>query len=327
MIITLTKTDLSSKSRIRRKLERSISGFGDVSRYYNEDEIFSLVLSAIRANEMNIVEIKKVKSRTQYIIDTQKVKYWIEKRLVPNTIEISPDDKEFLKLLAFSLAMPYKMLKGETKATMSEKVQRGKQRDFDQIFSDTFIGKIGEVVFKRFAKQKFAKDITLDWKISREIQAFRSDIVGSKKIVSIKSTDTLESIWVEAPKNADYGILVKVSLPKDFFMKILAYISSLKKLLDFIKEKIQEDITASDTMDMVNFIKETAYSEQMVLKAFTCGFFKTSKDTFKHQGDELTYLGGKFEIYEDKHVAKCNELKFSEQDWKDFFKDIFAFSR
>lgn len=141
--------------------------------------------------------------------------------------------------------------------------------------------------------------------------------------MSIKSTDTLESIWAEAPKDANYGIFIKVSLPKDFLMKILAHISSLEKLLNFVKDKIQKDITASDTIDLLNFIKETAYSEQMVIKAFTCGFFKTSESTFKRKGDMLPYIGGEFEIYEDKHLVKCDELRFSEQDWEGFFKDIF----
>ena len=93
MIITLTKTDLNSKSRIRRKLERFIPVFRDISKYYNEDEIFSLVLSIIRVNEMNSVGIEKIRNRTKYNIDTEKIKYWIEKRLVPNTIEISLNDK------------------------------------------------------------------------------------------------------------------------------------------------------------------------------------------------------------------------------------------
>ncbi|HHT9120422.1 MAG TPA: hypothetical protein ACFYD3_07760 [Candidatus Hypogeohydataceae bacterium YC41] len=75
-------------------------------------------------------------------------------------------------------------------------------------------------------------------------------------------------------------------------------------------------------MDLVNFIKETAYGEQMAIKAFTCGFFKTSESTLMHKGDKLPYIGGEFEIYEDKHLVKCNELKFSEQDWGDFFRDI-----
>lgn len=84
---------------------------------------------------------------------------------------------------------------------------------------DTFIGKIGEIAFKKFAKQKFGREINLDWEISREISTFKSDIIDSTEIVSIKSTDTLESIWAEAPTTAKYGIFVKVALPKDFFMK------------------------------------------------------------------------------------------------------------
>lgn len=323
MKIVFTTTEYNSQTKIRKKLEEFISVFKDTSKYYNEDEIFSLILSAIRVNELNIIEIEKIRNRTQYIVDTEKIKYWTDKRLFPNTVQIGTDDKELLKLLIFSLAMPYKMLKGETRATMSEKVRRVEGRYFEQIFSNVFKEKIGEVIFKHYAKQKFGREITLDWGISREIETFKSDIMNSKKVVSIKSTDTLESIWAEAPKNADYGILVKVSLPKDFLMKILAYISSLEKLLDFVKEKIQKDITASDTMDLVNFIKEAAYGEQMAIKAFTCGFFKTSELTFKHKGDKLPYIGGEFEIYEDKHLVKCNELRFSEQDWRDFFKDIF----
>lgn len=323
MSITFTKTELGNKAEIRRKLEEVIPIFGAISKIYNENEIFSLILSTIRANEANVVDMEKVKSRTQYIVDSEKIKYWIEERLVPNTIRIGVDDKELLRLLIFSLAMPYKMLKGETRATMSEKTRRGKERGFEQIFSDTFVGKIGEVFLKQYAKQKFGRDIVLDWNISRKIETFKSDIVGSKKIVSIKSTDTLESIWAEAPKETDYGVLVKVSLPKDFLMKILAHISSLEKLLNFVTEKIQKDITASDTIDLVNFIKETAYGEQMAIKGFTCGFFKTSESTFKHKGDKLPYIGGEFEVYEDKHLAKCNELKSSEQDWEGFFRDIF----
>jgi predicted RNase H-related nuclease YkuK (DUF458 family) len=303
-------------------MKEFLSPFKDVSRYYNEGEIFSLILSIIRTNEANIVDIQKIKNRTQYNVDIEKVKDWIKTRLVPNTIQIGVEDKELLNLLIFSLSMPYKMQKGQTRATMTEKVRRGKERDFQQIFSDTFVGKIGEIVFKQFVKQNFGRDITLDWNIGREIETFKSDIVGSRKIVSIKSTDTLESIWAEAPKNADYGIFVKVSLPKDFFLKILAHISSLDKLLNFVKEKVQEDISTSTTLDLVDFIKEAAYQEQMIIKAFISGFFKTSATNLKARGDKLTYLGGEFEIYEDKHIVKCNELKFSQQDWDDFFKDI-----
>src|SRR3989338_2120092 len=323
MKITFAKTELNNKTDTGRKLEELTPEFKDISKNYNEDEIFSLVLSAIRANDANVVDTKETKGRTHFIVDSEKVRYWIEKRLVPNTIQISVEDKELLKLLIFSLATPYKMLEGEIKATKSEKVQRGREIYFEQLFAEVFKEKIGEVFLKQYAQQKFGRDIILDWNISRKIETFKSDIVCSRKIVSIKSTDTLESIWAEAPKEADYGVLVKVSLPKDFLMKILAHISSLEKLLNFVKEKIQKDIAASDTIDLVNFIKETAYGEQMAIKGFTCGFFKTSESTLKHKGDKLPYIGGEFEVYEDKHLTKCNELKSSEQDWEGFFRDIF----
>jgi hypothetical protein len=61
----------------------------------------------------------------------------------------------------------------------------------------------------------------------------------------------------------------------------------------------------------------------MAIKAFTCGFFKTSNNTLKHQGNKLSYIGGQFEVYEDKHIVKCTELKNSEQDWLDFLKEIY----
>ncbi|MCK4223816.1 MAG: hypothetical protein KAX39_01465 [candidate division Zixibacteria bacterium] len=322
MRITLCKTDLKSKSRMRKTLGEYIYLWKDISQSFNEDEIFSLILSVIRANEMNVVDIQKTKSRFRYNLDIEKVQFWIEKKLIPNTLKISVDDNELLKLLIFSLAMPYKMLKGETKATMTEKVRRGKERDFEQIFSDTFVGKIGEVAFKHFAKKKFNRNITLDWRIGKEIETFKSDIVSSKKIISIKSTDTLAAIWAEAPKNAHYGVLVKVSLPKDFFMKILAHISSLEKLLNFVKEKTQKDVTPSNTMELISFIKESAYNE-MTVKAFNCGFFETSKSNFRLKGSQLNFLVGEFEIYEDKHLVKCNELKYSKQNWNKFFKEIF----
>ena len=101
---------------------------------------------------MNIqVEAIKRKGRVElHDIDTRKIKDWTENKVIPNTVEIKADEIDLLKLLVFSLAMPYKMLKGQTKATMTEKVRRTKKRNFEQIFSDHFIGKIGEIAFRKF---------------------------------------------------------------------------------------------------------------------------------------------------------------------------------
>jgi hypothetical protein len=320
--IVVNKTDLTNKQKLKEKLKGFLPEFKNISKYYNEDEIFSLILSVIRINEFSTVDIENVKSRTLYHLNVEQIIKWIETKLVPNTIQTYIEDSEFLKVLVFSLAMPYKMFKGETKATASEKSRRTKKRDFEQIYSDTFIGKVGEIAFKKYTKEHFKKDLSIDLKISRDIQAFKSDIVEFKKDVNIKSTSTLEGIWAEGPKNVDYGVLIKVALPQDYFMKILAHISSLKKLLTFIQEKIQKDENSSNTLDLVSYIEKTAYSEEMIIKSFICGFFKASKNTLKKEGDKISHLGGEFEIYENKHIVRCNELKFSKQDWNTFFEDV-----
>jgi len=315
MIISCTKTELNSKPKIRAKLAEVVS---ECNKLFgcSEDETFSLILSAIRAEEWNIVSIEEYGNRKLYNIDSDRIKSWINEKVIPNTVQVKTEDVDLLKLTVFSLAMPYKMLKGETKATMTEKIGRSKRRDFQQIFSDTFIGKIGEIAFKKFIKDKFGKELDLDWEISKAITKYESDIVGSKKVVSIKSTDTLESIWAEAPKPAEYGIFIKVVLPKDFFMKILAHISSLKKFLRFVEDRINKQ---DKMQNMLKFIEETAYREEMIIKAYVCGFFETSGSTLRSKGEKLEYLGSKYEVYENKHVIKCDKLKYRLEDWKSIF--------
>jgi hypothetical protein len=186
-------------------------------------------------------------------------------------------------------------------------LEKGSEQYLGRIFSDTFIGKIGEIAFKKFAKEKFKQEINLDWDISTAIDTYKSDIVGSKQNISIKSTDTLESIWAEAPKPAKYGVFVKVALPKDFFMKILAHISSLKKLLRFVEERLD---AGDGIRDLLKFIEATAYSEEMTIKAYVNGFFETSEHTLRRKGLELPWLG---EVHEDKHLMRGNVPKVVEK--------------
>jgi len=316
VIITFSKTELANKAKIRSKLEDYIPLFSKTSNY-SEDEIFHLILSAIRTNERNIITTVKYKNREKYDLDVQRVEDWIKEKVVPNTVAMKADEVDLLKLMVFSLAMPYKMLKGETRATMNEKRPRGEEEYFQQIFPNVFRGKVGEIAFRKFVKRNLGRDISLDWDIGTKIDMFKSDIIGSKEIISIKSTDTLESIWAEAPQTADYGILVKVALPKDFFMKILAHISSLKKLLHFVEERLDKN---DSIINLVKFIEETAYEEEMTIKAYVCGFFRTSKDTLKYKGQELPYLG---EVHEDKHLIECDTLRYSHSDWETLFSTIF----
>jgi hypothetical protein len=271
----------------------------------------TLPFGFFRTEEDDIITKKKIDRKPTYFLDIPKIENWLEKKVVPNTVLINTDDPDLLKLLVFSLAMPYKILRNE----IQENNSRG-NRYFTRIFSDTFNSKIGEIAFKKYAEQKLGVEIEPDWAISRDIGIFRSDITGSVKTVSIKSTDTLESIWAEAPQPADYGIFIKVALPKDFFMKILAHVSSLRKLLRFVEEHLEKDDSVND---LLKFVEETAYGQEMTIKAYVCGFFEASPATLKHKGEELPYLG---EVHEDKHLLECNKLKYSPKDWEGLFSII-----
>ena len=320
-MITLTNSEFKSKDKTREKLKNVLPRLKSLSKYYNEDEILGIIISAIRVNDFDIVNISKTGRKIEYSVNIEKTEQWIKEKLIPNTVIIDTDSEEFLKFLTFCLAMPYKMLSGETKATLSELTQRNKKRDYLQIFSDTFIGKIGEVAFKFFAQQIYNKDIKLDWVIGRDRKKFKSDIINLKKVVSIKATDTLESIWAKTPLegNPEYGIFVKVFLPKDFFIKILSHISSFKKLIDYIAKRITVEKNESGTSELLEYIEKTAYSEKMVIKAFVCGFFKPSENTLKYKGEKLLFLG---ELHQDTHLIEVNKLRWNKQDWDIFFKDV-----
>ena len=300
---------LSNRARIWRQLEQFLPALGKMSGYA-EDEIFPLAMSILRARELDVTAEREVIVRNTS--DISLLEHWIRQTLVPNTVVIRSADPDLLKAVAFSLAVPYKVFAGEVQASY-----RTKNAYFGRVFSDTFIGKIGEIAFKKYAYEKFGLNTHLDWAIGRNIGKYQSDLVDSTGVISIKSTDTLESIWAEAPPHADYGIFIKVALPKDFFMKILAHISSLKKLLRFVESNTPDDAEASE---LIQYVEKTAYEEEMVIRAFVCGFFRTLPETLKHEGLNLPYLG---EVHGDKHLLECSKLSYAPEDWKAWLSSVF----
>jgi len=86
------------------------------------------------------------------------------------------------------------MFSGGTKATVTAKGFRERKRTFEAILVDQFVGKLGEVVIKKFLEKRFPVKIELDWEISRQIDRYRNDIINAKKKVSIKSTPNLAGI-------------------------------------------------------------------------------------------------------------------------------------
>jgi hypothetical protein len=212
------------------------------------------------------------------------------------------------------------MYDGQTRATLSEKTGRGKGRDFMQIFSDQFIGRIGEIALKKYLKKSFKEKIILDWEISNDLNKYKSDIVNSKVPISIKSTDTLESAWAESPVGRDYGVFVKVTVPKDFFLKLLCRVGSLTKFLEFMKNIII-NIRPVDEISIgrLKNIREKAINGPLTINALICGFFKTDTDNLvdEKDGTELPYLG---KVIGKKHMVVYTQLMNSIKDWKKFLK-------
>jgi len=317
--VVFTRTQLGSRKALCEKLSPYLSDLQHHFGPYDHDEILGHLISKIRvelvSEDFEILRPEPAGRSRRYVFEVSDTQGWIRNRLVPDTVMVGFDQEELFRLLTFCLAMPYKMFAGQTRATTSELVRRTKRRDFQQIFSDHFIGRIGEVAFKQFAKERFRKNMVLDWRIGRELPTFESDILNSTKKVSIRSTDTLESIWADAPPSAEYGIFVKVSVPKDFFMRILAQISSLRKLLEYIKGRFgaQEDTAIEE---LISYIETEAFQSGFSAKAFIVGFFCTSDFKIVQKGEELEHLG---EIVSDKYFIPYSKLKCRTNEWENFF--------
>ncbi len=276
---------------------------------YSPREVLGLLISQIRVElvteRYNVLVPTSVGGRTKFSLAPTRILDWVRTNLIPDTVTLGLDQPDMVRLLVFSMAMPYRMASGQSLATQSELVRRSKRRDFQQIISDHFIGRMGEVAFKKFAFEKFGRKIALDWKIGQDLRSFETDFVGSRRRVDIKSTDTLEGIWAVAPNGADYGVFVKVCLPRDFFFKVLAHISSMKKLLDYARERADSSQDRS-TVELVDYIEREAYDVKFQAKALVCGFFLAKDYAVTPAGTELAYLG---EVEEEKYfVSRVTRL-------------------
>jgi len=214
-MLDITKNELTSPSRFK---ERKVEYIKHISDFILEtsgisfelDEIGELLLSAFRANDFNVVQKKGNKLE----IINDNVLGWIKEKLLPGTVILSIDDEDLIRLLIFCIEITYSMFSGGTRATTTQKGFRERRRTFESILVDQFVGKLGEVITKRFLESTFGAKIELDWDISTEIKRYGNDIVNSKKKVSIKTSPSLAGIWAEADIGYDYGISVKCSVPE-----------------------------------------------------------------------------------------------------------------
>ncbi len=271
-----------------------------------------------RCNDFNVIK----SNGNKIILNEDKVLEWVEKKLIPNTVIISIDDENIIKLLIFCLEITYKMFSGGTRATVTQKGFRERRRTFESILTDQFVGKLGEVMVKKFLENNFHTKIELDWDISPQIEKHRNDIINAKKKVSIKTSTSLAGIWAEADIGYDYGINIKCSISQPPILQFFIEVCGFSKLLDFVDTKISSDdkIFRNYLQDIRNRIKDYKCEEiKTKLKGFICGYFKTSDHRPIYKGKTLPYLG---KVREERYLAPINKLKYTKDDWEVFILEV-----
>jgi len=286
---------------------------------YDEDELTELLLSACRSNDFNVI----CQQENKMFLDEDKVLDWVENKLLPNTVIVRLDDEDIIRLLIFCIEITYQMFAGGTRATVTAKGFREKRRTFESILADQFVGKLGEIMAKKFLEDKFPNaKVELDWEISRQIEKYRNDIINAKKKVSIKSSPTLTGIWWDANIGYDYGIAVKCSVPQQPILQFFIEVCGFTKLLDFAENKIpnDDDLFKDYLENMRERIKKFKCGEiQTDLKGIICGYFKTSEYKPIKKGTLLTYLG---EVREERYLVRIDQLKWKRDSWEEFLQEV-----
>ncbi len=286
---------------------------------FNFEELSDLLLSACRSNDFNIL----FSERRKLFINEDKISEWVYRKLLPNTMVLKIDDEDILRLLIFCIEITYQMFSGGTRATITAKAFRERRRTFESILVDQFVGKLGEVMLKKFLEQNFpGVKIELDWRISIQLERHKNDIINAKKKISIKSTPTLAGIWAEADMGYDYGIMVKCSVPQQPILQFFIEVCGFKRLINFVEGRIPtydtlfRDYLKNIKNRICNFKCEEIQTE---LKGFICGYFKTSEYEPIEVGEELPYMG---KIRERRYLVRIDQLKYEKTLWKNFLQDI-----
>ena len=320
----ILKEELNSPTKFKKKLSEYIEKKKmEIQEKYSIDfdkeELAELLLSACRSNDFGVISQQKNKM----FLNEDKLSDWIEKKLLPNTIIVKLDDEDVVRLLIFCIEITYQMFSGGTRATKTAKGFRERKRTFESILVDQFIGKLGEIMLKKFLENNFPTvTIELDWKISREIEGFGNDIINAKKKVSIKSSPTLTGIWWDTNIGYDYGIAVKCSAPQQPILQFFIEVCGFTRLLDFAENKIpvDDELFKEYLGNMRERIKKFKCGEiQTDLKGIICGYFKTSEYKPIKKGTLLPYLG---EVREERYLVPINQLKWEKDSWKEFLQEV-----
>jgi hypothetical protein len=320
---SLSKRELNSPSLFKEKKEKYIECLKEIIEkesgiIFEVEELGELLLSVCRSNDFRVIKSEGNK----IFLDEDRVLKWLIDKLIPNTEIVSIDDEDLVRLLIFCIEITYQMFSGGTRATVTQKGFRERRRTFESILADQFVGKLGEIMVKKFLEKNFPTKIELDWDISTQIEKHKNDIINAKKRISIKTSPSLAGIWAEADLGYDYGVTVKCSIPQPPILQFFIEVCGFSKLLDFADAKIpSSDTRFRDYLqEMRNRIKDYKCGEiQTKLKGFICGYFKTSEHTPIQEGRNLPYLG---KVRETRYLVRIDKLKYTKKDWEIFLKEV-----
>lgn len=151
------KEELGKYPYIRELKNRIQESF---SLRFDDEEISDLLLSLCRSGDFEITE----KEGKNIFLHPERIWLWVENKLIPNTLVLGLDDEDVIRLLIFSFEITYQMFSGGTVATISSKGFRERRRTFEAIVVDNFVGKLGEIVLKKFLENSFkCVKIQIEW--------------------------------------------------------------------------------------------------------------------------------------------------------------------
>ncbi len=322
-LVKITQKELGSPTQFRRFFKKELSDFSinlmtkarTLGLQFSKDELGDLALSACRMNDHGVI----LKEKNRRYISKNLLKNWFHNKIFPFSVEIELLDEDLLKLLLFSIEMTFQMFSGCTRATVTQKGFRQRRRTFDAIITDQFVGKLGEIVVKKFLESHFNVKIKLDWEISKHVERYRNDIMNAKHEVSIKTSLTLSGIWAEADVGYDFGIFVKCSVPQPTILQFFVETSGFEKLLSIAENSF--DTNDEVFLEYLNSLRNRFIESRKTtttIKGIVCGYFKTIEHETVKEGANLKYLG---KVREERFIVPLKSLKCTLVDWKYFLEE------
>jgi hypothetical protein len=214
-----------------------------------------------------------------------KIKTWLTKRFIPNTVLI--DETGYARMCVDAL----KIL-GTTAAT---DYGGSRQRDLGQLWADMTRGYLGELAFSLFLKKRWDIDCELGHEVGsiedylpmdvHRIREKHSVYRAPKIRLSVKTTKW-NGIWLDIPgdqfNHSDIHILVKVGTGRDH---LFAFFKALSVFKDKVLKRGQDVGSISEKEAETLFNNLPSFRP---IPAYICGFAK--KDT---EYQNLPYSGKK----------------------------------